>query len=63
MEVLEEEEDIKNINVYQPIGNSDHGVVTAEFICEWKSKTEPKMRRAYYKGDYNAIMDKLNEIN
>ena len=61
--LTQEEEDIKNINVYQPIGNSDHGVVTAEFICEWKSKTEPKMRRAYYKGDYNTIMDKLNEIN
>ena len=40
--LTQEEEDIKNINVYQPIGNSDHGVVTAEFICEWKSKTEPK---------------------
>ena len=44
--LTQEEEDIKNINVFQPIGNSDHGVVTAEFICEWKSKNEPKPRRA-----------------
>ena len=61
--LTQEEQDVKNINVYQPIGNSDHGVVTTEFICEWKSKTEPKMRRAYYKGDYKTIIDKLNEIN
>ena len=32
--LTQEEEDIKNINVLQPIGNSDHGVVTAEYICE-----------------------------
>ena len=61
--LTQEEEDIKNINVLQPIGNSDHGVVMAEFICEWKSKNEPKKRRAYYKGDYIIITNKLNEID
>ena len=61
--LTQEEEDIKNIKVYQPIGRSDHGVVIADFICEWRSKTEPKMRRAYYKGDYVKIIEKLNEIN
>ena len=61
--LTQEEEDVKNIKVLQPIGMSDHGVVTAEFICEWKSRNEPKMRRAYYKGDYSAIIDKLNEVN
>ena len=58
-----EEQDIKNIRVFQPIGLSDHGVVTAEFICEWKSRQVPKMRRAYYKGDYTTIISKLNEID
>ena len=61
--LTQEEEDIKNINVFQPLGNSDHGIVTAEFICEWKSRIEPKMRRAYYKGDYTTITNKLNEID
>ena len=61
--LTQEEEDIKNVNVLQPMGKSDHGVVTAEFICEWKSRCEPKMRRAYYKGDYSSINNKINEIN
>ena len=61
--LTQEEEDIKNIKVLQPIGFSDHGVVMAEFICEWKSRNVPKMRRAYYKGDYIAITNKLNEID
>ena len=61
--LTQEEQDIKNIKVFQPIGLSDHGVVTAEFICEWKSRSTPKMRRAYYKGDYEAIIIKLNEID
>ena len=37
--------------------------MTAEFICEWKSRNVPKMRRAYYKGDYITIISKLNEID
>ena len=61
--LTQEEEDIKNIKVFQPIGLSDHGVVTAEFICEWKSRNAPKMKRAYYKGDYTTIIEKLNEID
>ena len=61
--LTQEEQDIKNIRVLQPIGLSDHGVVTAEFICEWKSRNVPKMRRAYYKGDYIAISNKLCEID
>ena len=61
--LTQEEQDIKNIKVFPPIGLSDHGVVTAEFICEWKSRNVPKMRRAYYKGDYITIINKLNEID
>ena len=61
--LTQEEQDIKNIKVFQPIGLSDHGVVTAEFICEWKSRNVPKMRRAYHKGDYITIISKLNEID
>ena len=37
-----EEDDVKNIKVLPPIGESDHGVVIGDFICEWKSQMEPK---------------------
>ena len=58
-----EEDDIKNVNVIQPVGSSDHGIVMGDFICEWKSRVEPKLRRAYYKGNYDAFSEKLNQIN
>ena len=44
-----EEEDVKNIEVMPPIGGSDHGVVTGDFVCEWKSRVEYTPRRMYYK--------------
>ena len=37
-----EEEDVKNIKVLQPLGRSDHGIVTAEYICEWKHRVVKK---------------------
>ena len=61
--LTQEEEDVRDIEVLQPIGRSDHGVVTAKFMCEWKTKIEPKKHRAYYKGDYTTIATKLNEID
>ena len=42
-----EEDDVRNIEVMQPVGNSDHGVVIGDFICEWKSRTQPKKSRSY----------------
>ena len=58
-----EEEDVRNIKVLQPLGKSDHGVVIADFVCEWKSKIEQKPRRMYHKGNYEKILEGLNEIN
>ena len=58
-----EEGDIRNIEVLQPLGSSDHGVVTGEFICEWKSKTVQKPKRMYYKGEYDKILEGLNQID
>ena len=54
---------MRNIKVIAPLGKSDHGIVVGDFICEWKSRVEPKKRRAYYKGDYKGIIGKLNMIN
>ena len=45
-----EEEDVRNIEVLQLLGKSDHGVVVADFVCQWKSKIEQKPRRMYHKG-------------
>ena len=58
-----EEGDIRNIEVLQPLGSSDHGVVTGEFICEWKSKTVQKPKRMYYKGKYDKILERLKQID
>ena len=55
-----EEEDVKNIKVLPPIGESDHGVVIGDFICEWKSQMEPKKRRVYFRGAYEEYEKNLN---
>ena len=58
-----EEEDIVNIRGLQPLGHSDHGIVTADFICEWKHRIVKKSRRMYHKGNYENILKGLSEIN
>ena len=58
-----EEEDIRNVKVLQPLGQSDHGIVTAEFICEWKHRVVKKPRRIYHKGKFNKILEGLEQIN
>ena len=44
-----EEEDVKNIQVLQPLGKSDHGIVVGDFVCEWKNKIKPRKNRMYYR--------------
>ena len=58
-----EEEDVKNIQVLQPLGKSDHGVVVGNFICEWRNKVKSSSRRVYYKGQYDVINTKIEELN
>ena len=58
-----EEEDVRNIEILQPLGQSDHGIVVADFICEWKHRVVKKPRRIYHKGNYTNIVKGLEEIN
>ena len=58
-----EEEDVKDIEVLQGLGKSDHGVVIANFICQWRSKVVHKARRLYHKGNYKLIIEELNSIS
>ena len=58
-----EEEDVRNIEVLPGLGSSDHGVVSGDFVCEWKSRVVQKPRRLYQKGDYAKINEKLNLVN
>lgn len=58
-----EEEDVKNIEVIQPLGKSDHGIVICDLICEWKSSNKERPRRLYHKGNYTEISRCLNEID
>ena len=61
--LTKEENDIINIQVLQPLGQSDHGIVTADFICEWRHRVVRKSRRMYHKGNYERILEGLSEIN
>ena len=58
-----EEGDIKNIEVEDPLEGSDHGIVTADFVSEWKSRVIQRPRRMYHKGDYIKINEELERIN
>ena len=58
-----EEGDIKNIEVLPPLGSSDHGVVIADFVCEWKSRVVHRPRRMYHRGNYPSIVHGLNEVD
>ena len=58
-----EEEDVKNIEVMQPLGKSDHGIVICDLICEWKRNDNERPKRLYHKGNYVEINRCLNEIN
>ena len=58
-----EEGDIRNIEVTTPLGDSDHGIVMADYVSEWKSRVVHKPRRMYKKGDYKKINEKLDQVN
>merc|ERR1711874_195506 len=58
-----EENDVKNIEVLQPLGKSDHGIVICDLICEWKTKDKDRPKRLYHKGNYTEINKCLNEID
>ena len=58
-----EEEDVRDIEVLQPLGNSDHGVVIGNFVCQWRSRIVQKKRRIYHKGKYELIIEGLNGVN
>ena len=58
-----EEHDIKNIEIYQPLGNSDHGLVIFYFICKWRTSINFQPHRLYFKGNYEALNDLIRGTN
>ena len=58
-----EEEDVKNIEVIVPLGKSDHVVLVADLICEWKASTKFRPRRLYHKGNYEMMNKLMSEVN
>ena len=58
-----EEGDIRNVEVTAALGDSDHGIVMADYVSEWKSKVVHRPRRMYQKGDYKKINEELDQIN
>ena len=58
-----EEEDVRDIEVLQPLGSSDHGVVMGNFVSQWRSRVVQKQRRIYHKGKYELIINGLNMTN
>ena len=57
-----EEGDIRNIEIGCPLPGSDHAIVKAEFVSEWKPKAVKIKRKAYLKGNYTKIIAELNKI-
>ena len=58
-----EEGDVRNIEVDEGLGHSDHGIVIADYVSEWKSRVVHKPRRMYNKGNYKGIIEELNLVN
>ena len=58
-----EMEDVKNIEVIQPLGKSDHAVVVCDLVCEWNPKILCRPKKLYHKGNYEEMNKRLNEIN
>ena len=58
-----EEDDVKNIEVFAPLGKSDHGIITFDFICKWKSNKIFIPRRLYFKGNYDEMNKLIGEVN
>ncbi|CAL4181599.1 unnamed protein product, partial [Meganyctiphanes norvegica] len=58
-----EEGDVKNIEILCPLGQSDHGIVSADFVSQWKSRVVHKPRRMYHKGHFDLITEELMQID
>ena len=54
---------MKNIEVIQPLGKSDHGVIICDYVCEWETRDQARPKRQYHKGDYVKMTELLNEVN
>ena len=58
---INEEGDVKNVVVEEPLKGSDHGIVVADFVSEWQSREVHKPRRLYQKGKYDKIIEELDQ--
>ena len=58
-----EEGDVKNVELLDPLGGSDHGIVMADYVSEWKSRVVHKPRRMYHKGNYEQIIEELDQVD
>ena len=58
-----EEDDVKNIEIVNPLGKSDHGVIMCDIICEWKTNAFFIPMRLYHKGNYEQMNTLINEVD
>ena len=58
-----EEQDVKNIQLADPLGKSDHGVIICDFICVWMPVNSFIPKRLYHKADFELINQLLSEVN
>jgi len=58
-----EENVIKNLTYLAPIGNSDHCILTFEYICQPETVTSKTRKYKYDKGDYSGMKDALSSID
>ena len=58
-----EERDVRDIEILAPLGKSDHGIVTGNFISKWVPRKVHRPRRMYHKGDYFKINRELKKVD
>ena len=58
-----EENDVKNIEVLNPLATSDHGVVVCDVVCEWRENSVFIPKRVYHKGNYELMNHLIQEVN
>ena len=61
--ITESEESVRGICYLNPLGNSDHCVLTWKYLIDIEFQTEVIKRKCYYRGDYKRMKMLLNRIN
>ena len=61
--ISECEMSVNSVKYLTPLGNSDHCVLTWNYVLEMEFSTDTLKRKCYYKGDYNKMRRLLRAVD